>query len=108
MGGKLAAEAQLDVSGWFGQVESTFYKHPKSPHPDIFRVSNDEDEGCRNVGRSGWHIDGSFMPRPFKVQTMHFWAVNKGGSTLFAPLNELLLGLPESTRQLWDRLWFVT
>eukprot|EP00923_Selenidium_pygospionis_P040813 GHVN01070604.1.p1 GENE.GHVN01070604.1~~GHVN01070604.1.p1 ORF type:complete len:231 (+),score=61.20 GHVN01070604.1:117-809(+) len=37
----LAGERQVNVSSAFGKVESTFYKHPKSPHPDIFRVSND-------------------------------------------------------------------
>ena len=66
-GKHISAEAQLIVSRWFGEVESTFYKHPASPHPDIFRVSNDEEQGCRNVGRSGWHIDGSFMEKPFKI-----------------------------------------
>eukprot|EP00656_Telonema_subtile_P052958 TRINITY_DN7522_c0_g1_i2.p1 TRINITY_DN7522_c0_g1~~TRINITY_DN7522_c0_g1_i2.p1 ORF type:complete len:259 (+),score=58.68 TRINITY_DN7522_c0_g1_i2:72-848(+) len=106
--GQVEPETQLEVSRWFGEVESTFYKHPQSPHPDIFRVSNDEDQGCRNVGRSGWHIDGSFMQRPFKVQTMHFWAVNNGGSTLFAPLNETIGSLDPERQQLWNKLWFVT
>ncbi len=62
--GKIPAQRQVEISQWFGQIESTFYKHPASPHPDIFRVSNDEREGCRNVGRSGWHIDGSFQEKP--------------------------------------------
>eukprot|EP00658_Telonema_sp_P-2_P019796 TRINITY_DN17794_c0_g2_i1.p1 TRINITY_DN17794_c0_g2~~TRINITY_DN17794_c0_g2_i1.p1 ORF type:complete len:199 (+),score=21.69 TRINITY_DN17794_c0_g2_i1:161-757(+) len=79
-----------------------------SPHPDIFRVSNDPEQGCRNVGRSGWHIDGSFMPRPFKVQTMHMHAVNTGGATLFAPLSETLRSADPDQRELWERLWFVT
>ena len=51
--GRVSGEAQVRISEWFGRVESTFYKHPKSPHPDVFRVSNDENEGCTNVGRSG-------------------------------------------------------
>lgn len=105
--GKVSAESQLEVSRWFGGIESTFFKHPRSPHPDVFRVSNDEAEGCRNVGRSGWHIDGVFMPMPFQVQTMHFWSVSKGGNTLFSPLHELVESLPTETRAQWERLWFV-
>ena len=36
------------------------YAHAhRSPHPDVFRVSNDEREGCTGVGRTGWHIDGA-------------------------------------------------
>lgn len=105
--GKLSAEAQLKISGWFGDVESTFYRHPASPHPDIFRVSNDEQQGCRNVGRSGWHIDGSFQQKPFKIQTMHFWSVSKDGHTHFSPLRELLESLSDDARGRWDRYWFV-
>lgn len=37
---------QVRISGWFGDLESTFYKHPHSPHPDVFRVSNDRQHGC--------------------------------------------------------------
>ena len=59
---------------------SILIQHPRSPDPDIFRVSNDHVEGCTQVGRSGWHIDGTFMRCPFKVQTMHFWSVSKGES----------------------------
>ena len=106
--GQLPAEAQLAVSRWWGPVESTFYRHPKSPHKDIFRVSNDESEGCRNVGRSGWHIDGSFQHAPFKLQTMAFWHVAEGGDTLFSPLRELIEALPAETRALWERLCFVS
>ena len=42
--GHLSGEKQVEISKWFGDVESTFYKHPKSPHSDVFRVSNDENE----------------------------------------------------------------
>lgn len=38
-------------SNWFGPCESTFYKHEKSPNPDVFRVSNDRREGCTGAGR---------------------------------------------------------
>ena len=109
--GKMAPEMQLYVSQWFGEVESTFYKHPASPHPDIFRVSNDEEVGCTNVGRSGWHIDGTFLKKPFKVQTMHFWSVSEHGSTLITPLKnalELLQKKDPEMRAYLDTLYFMS
>ena len=91
---KIFPDRQLEISRWFGEIESTFYHHPKSPHRDIFRVSNDEKEGCRNVGISGWHIDGTFLEKPFKIQTMHFWSVSKEGATEFVPLKGVIASLP--------------
>jgi alpha-ketoglutarate-dependent taurine dioxygenase len=105
--GNVSAETQLAVSRWFGSVESTFFKHKRSPHPDIFRVSNDEQEGCTQVGRSGWHIDGSFLSTPFKVQTMTFWAVSKSGSTLFSPLGPAIDRLSPPVKAEWERLHYV-
>merc|ERR1712187_797684 len=84
------------------------YKHPRSPHPDIFRVSNDETEGCTNVGRTGWHIDGTFQEMPFKYQTMHFHSVCEGGETWFVPLKEFYELQDEETKKRWDRLWMIT
>lgn len=106
--GRVSGERQVEISRWFGRVESTFYKHPRSPHPDVFRVSNDESQGCTRVGRSGWHIDGSFQQTPFEVQTMHFWSVSRGGATLFAPLAEVFESLPRARQEQWTKLWFVT
>ena len=59
---------KVEFSATLGKVESTFSKHPRSPHPDIFRVSNDHTEGCTGVGRTGWHVDGTFMRTPFMYQ----------------------------------------
>ena len=42
----LSGERQVQIAKWFGEPESTFYQHPKSPHYDVFRVSNDAREGC--------------------------------------------------------------
>jgi taurine dioxygenase len=44
--GVVSGERQVAISRWFGELESTFYKHPLSPHPDVFRVSNDPSQGC--------------------------------------------------------------
>lgn len=79
--GIISADRHVEISRWFGELESTFYKHPKSPHPDVFRVSNCEEEGCTNVGRTGWHIDGSFMEKPFSYALYHMVAVPKNGNT---------------------------
>ena len=95
-------------SKWFGEVESTFYNHPKSPHRDIFRVSNDRTEGCTNVGRTGWHIDGSFQEKPFSHSIYHIIECPKEGATVFAPLNELIERLDPEKRQHWDRLWMAS
>jgi taurine dioxygenase len=39
---------------------------------------------------------------------MHFWEVSKAGATLFSPLLEVIEGLDDETRQMWERLWFVS
>ncbi|XP_025111404.1 uncharacterized protein LOC112574493 isoform X1 [Pomacea canaliculata] len=103
--GIISADRHVEISRWFGELESTFYKHPKSPHPDVFRVSNCEEEGCTNVGRTGWHIDGSFMEKPFSYALYHMVAVPKNGNTAFVPLKELVESLSEETRVQWERLW---
>lgn len=105
---RMTPNQQIEVSRGLGKIESTFYKHPKSPHPDIFRVSNDESEGCTGVGRTGWHVDGTFMKAPFRYQTMHFPSVCQGGHTAFVPLKELFESQDEDVRKRWDRLWMVT
>eukprot|EP00933_Yihiella_yeosuensis_P043619 TRINITY_DN384_c2_g1_i1.p1 TRINITY_DN384_c2_g1~~TRINITY_DN384_c2_g1_i1.p1 ORF type:complete len:295 (+),score=34.01 TRINITY_DN384_c2_g1_i1:209-1093(+) len=106
--GKLSGARQVQISQQLGEVESTFYKHPRSPHPDIFRVSNDETEGCTGVGRTGWHIDGTFQPMPFKYQTMHFHAVCEGGETWFVPLSDFYEMQDAETKARWDRYWMIT
>ena len=77
----VSGDRHVEISRWFGELESTFYKHPKSPHPDVFRVSNVESEGCRGVGRTGWHIDGSFQPAPFSYSLYYMHCVPKQGDT---------------------------
>lgn len=104
----LSGQRQVDISNQLGKIESTFYKHPKSPHPDIFRVSNDDAEGCTSVGRSGWHIDGTFQLRPFMYQTMYFPSVAKGGDTYFVPLKELYDSFSTEDKEYYDKLWMVT
>lgn len=106
--GQISGARQAQISRQLGQIESTFYKHPRSPHPDIFRVSNDENEGCTGVGRTGWHIDGTFQARPFKYQTMHFHSVCEGGETWFIPLKEFYELQDDETKARWNRTWMIT
>eukprot|EP00978_Attheya_sp_CCMP212_P037507 scaffold177439_cov46-Attheya_sp.AAC.3 len=105
---ELSGQQQVDLSNALGTVESTFYQHPKSPHPDIFRVSNNDEEGCTHVGRSGWHIDGTFQQKPFMYQTMYFPSVSQGGDTHFMPLKELYDGLSSQEQEYYNTLWMVT
>jgi taurine dioxygenase len=79
--GEISGARHVEICRWFGEPDSTFYKHPRSPHPDVFRVSNDESEGCRGVGRTGWHIDGSFQEAPFAYSFYHIVSVPKEGDT---------------------------
>lgn len=104
----LSGQQQVDISNELGSIESTFYKHPKSPHPDIFRVSNVEEEGCTRVGRSGWHSDGTFQFMPFMFQTMYFPSVSIGGDTYFFPLKELYESFSSEEKEFYDQLWMVT
>lgn len=101
----LSGDRHVEISHWFGELESTFYKHPKSPHPDVFRVSNDRSEGGTGVGRTGWHVDGSFQPAPFSHSLYHMVSAIKGGDTRFAPLNEVIESCSSEQRSRWERLW---
>jgi len=101
----LSGQRQVDISNALGRVQSTFYKHPRSPHPDIFRVSNDEEEGCTQVGRSGWHIDGTFQNTPFMYQAMYFPSVANGGDTYFIPLKELYDSFSSEEKNHYNKLW---
>ena len=102
--GVVSGNGQVAISKWFGELESTFYKHPCSPHPDVFRVSNDPAQGCTGVGRTGWHVDGSFQPSPFSHALYHIVDCPRQGSTVFLPLKEFLHSLPKDYKSKLDRL----
>ncbi|CAG0899952.1 unnamed protein product [Darwinula stevensoni] len=106
--GQVPGKRHVEISWWFGEPESTFYKHPKSPDPDVFRVSNDPKEGCTGVGRTGWHIDGTFQQAPFSYSLYHMWSVPKEGDTIFLPLNELIEGLSSERKGRWERLYMIS
>lgn len=103
--GRISEERQVEISRWFGPLESTFYRHPRSNHTDVFRVSNDENEGCRGVGRTGWHVDGSFQLAPFRYALYHIIECPRAGDTVFLPLSEFLSTLNDEQRARWERLY---
>lgn len=106
--GIISGDRHVEIAKWFGEPDSTFYKHPRSPHPDVFRVSNDRSEGCTNVGRTGWHIDGSFQEAPFAYSLYHMVSVPTNGATVFCPLTEIIEELPREQRIRWERLYMIS
>ncbi|CAJ1352777.1 unnamed protein product [Effrenium voratum] len=66
-----------------------------------------EYEGCVGVGRTGWHVDGTFQEMPFKYQTMHFHSVCEGGETWFVPLKEFYEMQDAETKARWERYWML-
>ena len=59
------------------------------------------------IGRTGWHIDGSFQEKPFAYSIYHIISVPEVGATVFAPLSEVLEAIPAATRAQWERLHMV-
>ncbi|XP_046658779.1 alpha-ketoglutarate-dependent sulfate ester dioxygenase-like isoform X3 [Homalodisca vitripennis] len=103
----ITGDQQVHISEWFGEVEDTFYKHEKSPHPKVARISNDPNEGYTGVGRTGWHIDGTFQYAPNAYSLYYMASVPKEGATVFAPLTEVIEDLSPEKYAEWDRLWMV-
>ena len=47
--GIISGQRQVEVSSWFGELESTIYKHLRSPYLDVLRLSNDPNEGSTDI-----------------------------------------------------------
>eukprot|EP00484_Ammonia_sp_Unknown_P030160 CAMPEP_0197028602 /NCGR_PEP_ID=MMETSP1384-20130603/8249_1 /TAXON_ID=29189 /ORGANISM="Ammonia sp." /LENGTH=334 /DNA_ID=CAMNT_0042457625 /DNA_START=98 /DNA_END=1102 /DNA_ORIENTATION=+ len=75
----MSPQKRLQLASKLGKIVSSHYHHPNAVHRDIFRVSNDGKHGCLNVGRTGWHIDGTFLSRPYTYSMMHIVSVPKRG-----------------------------
>jgi alpha-ketoglutarate-dependent taurine dioxygenase len=58
-----------------------------------------------SVVRTGWHIDGSFLPAPLTLSLYHTVCVPLKGDTVFAPLDEIVQNLQFAKRNGWERLW---
>uniref|UniRef100_A0A7S3PR62 TauD/TfdA-like domain-containing protein n=1 Tax=Aplanochytrium stocchinoi TaxID=215587 RepID=A0A7S3PR62_9STRA len=74
--GVLTAEEQVSASKLWGgkEIHTTHSNHFASPHPDVFRLSNDPLHGIPDVGPQ-WHNDGSFLPRVFSHVGYHIVSV---------------------------------
>ena len=59
------------------------------------------------VGRTGWHIDGSFQPATFAYSLYHMVSAPLKGDTVFVPLNEIVQNLPSEKRNDWERFWMM-
>lgn len=62
----------------------------------------------KGVGRTGWHIDGTFQPAPYAYSLYYMASVPKNGATVFAPLTEIIEGLSPEKYAEWDRLWMAS
>ena len=60
------------------------------------------------VGRTVWHVGGSFQPAPFAYSLYHMVSIPLKGGTVFAPLNETVKNLPSAKRNKWQRLWMMS
>ncbi|XP_006818383.2 alpha-ketoglutarate-dependent taurine dioxygenase-like, partial [Saccoglossus kowalevskii] len=105
----ISPDKHVEISRWFGELESsTISRHAKSPSDDILRVSNDAKEGLYNVGRKGWHIDGSFFPKPYSHALYQMVHVPMDGDTVFVSLNDIVKGLSEEQLARFERLSVIT
>ena len=60
------------------------------------------------VGRTGWHIDGSFQPASFPYSLYYMASVPLKVDTMFAPLNGIVKNLPSEKRNEWGKLWMMS
>ena len=92
---------------WGGrEVHSTHGVHPATPegNRDIFRLSNDERHGIRDVGPQ-WHNDGSFLPATFSHSGYHIIRpAERGGGTHFAHQGLAYDALCDAQKERWGRL----
>ncbi|KAM3114769.1 TauD/TfdA dioxygenase family protein [Phormidesmis sp. 146-33] len=100
----LTVEQQIAFSAQFGELER-FSPHPHYVnYPEIFPVSNREEDGYLNVGHY-WHHDGSFMEPPTSLSLFYFLkAPLKGGDFLFTNMYLAYETLPEALKHQVEHL----
>lgn len=82
-----SGQRHVEITDLLGGMDTAVVKddplftHPKSPHPNIYRISNDPDEGCAEAGRSGWHIDGAVFEKPFSMTILYSVSAPTAGAT---------------------------
>lgn len=106
--GVIDGDVQLAITRWFGDVETIgFEQHPKSPSPHILRASNDEEEGFRDFGAAGFHVDGSFMKCPNSHSVYHTIVTPPNVKTAFVHLPQAVRSLKSEQLKRWERLWLL-
>jgi taurine dioxygenase len=100
----LTVEQQIAFSAHFGELER-FSPHPHYlNYPEIFPVSNHEEDGYLNVGHY-WHHDGSFLETPTYLSLFYFLkAPLKGGDFLFTNMYLAYETLSDSLKQQVEHL----
>lgn len=102
----ISAELHREIMQAFGQI-IPWGTHPKSPHPDIYRISNNPKEGFVGNGTSGFHIDGCFKKIPPKIMSFSCLKNCKEGITQFISLNTLLTSQSLLQQKNWQDLWLI-
>eukprot|EP00747_Dinoflagellata_sp_TGD_P168652 gnl/TRDRNA2_/TRDRNA2_195575_c0_seq1.p1 gnl/TRDRNA2_/TRDRNA2_195575_c0~~gnl/TRDRNA2_/TRDRNA2_195575_c0_seq1.p1 ORF type:complete len:364 (+),score=73.55 gnl/TRDRNA2_/TRDRNA2_195575_c0_seq1:24-1094(+) len=107
----LSCEELVAFGCWFGsgRLQSSHRVHPKAGHPDIFRVSNDPEEGCfekGGVGTGGFHSDGFFLPNVYSHAAYQIVRAPESGTghTLFASYGGAVARLAQEHPAELDRL----
>jgi taurine dioxygenase len=100
----LNVEQQITFCRNFGELE-TFSPHPQYlKYPEIFPVSNRQEDGYLNVGHY-WHHDGSFLEIPTSLSIFYFLnAPQKGGDFLFNNMYHAYETLPEHLKEKVENL----
>lgn len=108
--GEARAAAHVALARALGDdgLEDRFAAHPQSPHPLLFRVSNDQRHGVTGVGISGWHVDGTHKLKPQLLHTFQCVSAVDDADTFFVPLDLLFEAQPEEVQKYWSSLWVRT
>jgi taurine dioxygenase len=101
----LTPDQQVRFSEMFGTLEKFPYNATQiRGRPEIFRLSNIEDDGYENVGFY-WHQDGSFLQEPTATSIFHMIKVPQaGGATLFTSMCAAYDSLADVTKARIDGL----
>ncbi len=63
---------------------------------------------CTNIGRTGWHIDGTMHEKPYSHSLYHIIECPREGATIFAPLTDIVENISPEKRSWWERLHMVS
>jgi taurine dioxygenase len=102
-GHTLTPDQQVAFGRAWGPLE-TFAPDPTqvAEHPEIFRVSNQPDDGYLDVGRR-WHVDNSSLPLPARISMLFSVRIPpEGGKTRFMDMYRAYKTLPDALKKRID------